>query len=112
MHLLRTRPIVIAFRLYDLRQIGFIKREELKMMILALLHESDLILTDDYVEAIVDKTLFESDLNNDGKINRQEWDKLVKQYPALLKNIFELYILPEKHLEFRHTSGYDFFGKF
>ncbi|KAL2921826.1 Calcineurin B-like protein 4 [Bienertia sinuspersici] len=79
--------IDFAFRLYDLRQTGFIEREELKMMVLALLHESDLILTDDDVEAIVDKTFSESDLNNDGKIDRQEWDELVKQYPALLKNM-------------------------
>ncbi|KAL2900878.1 Calcineurin B-like protein 4, partial [Bienertia sinuspersici] len=43
-----------AFKLYGLRQTGFIEHEELKMMVLALLHESDLILTDDDVEANVD----------------------------------------------------------
>ncbi|KAJ8753019.1 hypothetical protein K2173_008806 [Erythroxylum novogranatense] len=46
--------IAFAFRLYDLRQTGFIEREELKEMVLALLHESDLILSEDVVETIVD----------------------------------------------------------
>uniref|UniRef100_A0A2P2MIW6 Calcineurin B-like protein n=1 Tax=Rhizophora mucronata TaxID=61149 RepID=A0A2P2MIW6_RHIMU len=47
--------IEFAFRLYDLRQTGFIEREELKEMVLALLHESDLVLLEDVVETIVDK---------------------------------------------------------
>ncbi|KAL2894916.1 Calcineurin B-like protein 4, partial [Bienertia sinuspersici] len=46
-----------AFRLYGLRQTRFLS------------------------------TFSESNLNNDGKIDRQEWDELVKQYPALLKNM-------------------------
>ncbi|KAF5947113.1 hypothetical protein HYC85_017341 [Camellia sinensis] len=82
--------IAFAFRLYDLRNTGFIEREEasiayciflvpfpfftlhcdpgkyrvekghllmLKEMVLALLHESDLILSEDDVEMIVDKVL-------------------------------------------------------
>ncbi|KAJ0448081.1 putative EF-hand domain-containing protein [Helianthus annuus] len=32
-----------SFRLYDLRRTGFIEREELKEMVIALLHESDLV---------------------------------------------------------------------
>ncbi|XP_027161600.1 calcineurin B-like protein 4 isoform X1 [Coffea eugenioides] len=47
--------IAFAFRLYDLRHTGYIEREELKEMVLALLHESDLVLSDDVVEMIVDK---------------------------------------------------------
>ncbi|KAK4794552.1 hypothetical protein SAY86_012546 [Trapa natans] len=47
--------VTFAFRLYDLRQTGYIEREELKEMVLALLHESDLVLPDDVVEVIVDK---------------------------------------------------------
>ncbi|OIT23211.1 calcineurin b-like protein 4 [Nicotiana attenuata] len=48
--------IAYAFKLYDLGHTGYIEREELKEMVLALLDESDLHLSDDVVEAIVDKT--------------------------------------------------------
>ncbi|MED6120667.1 Calcineurin B-like protein 4 [Stylosanthes scabra] len=55
--------IKFAFRLYDLRQTGYIERDELKEMVLALLHESDLVLSEDIVETIVDKVLKISHLN-------------------------------------------------
>ncbi|PIA34782.1 hypothetical protein AQUCO_03700212v1 [Aquilegia coerulea] len=47
--------VAFAFKLYDLRQTGYIEREELKEMVLALLNESDLTLSEDVVETIVNK---------------------------------------------------------
>ncbi|XP_048319416.1 calcineurin B-like protein 4 isoform X2 [Ziziphus jujuba] len=47
--------ISFAFRLYDLRETGYIERQELKEMVLALLNESDLLLTEEAVESIVNK---------------------------------------------------------
>ncbi|XP_024992587.1 calcineurin B-like protein 4 isoform X4 [Cynara cardunculus var. scolymus] len=47
--------ILYAFRLYDLRRTGFIEREELKEMVMALLNESELYISDDMIETIVDK---------------------------------------------------------
>ncbi|KAL9374722.1 hypothetical protein Peur_031601 [Populus x canadensis] len=79
--------IHFAFRLYDLRHTGFIEREELKEMVMALLHESDLLLSDDFVETIVDKTFRDADLKGDGKIDPDEWKEFVSKNPSLIKNM-------------------------
>ncbi|CAK7324176.1 unnamed protein product [Dovyalis caffra] len=79
--------IHFAFRLYDLRQTGFIEREELKEMVLALLYESDLLLSDDVVETIVDKTFSDADLKGDGRIDTEEWKEFVSKNPTLIKNM-------------------------
>ncbi|XP_051121563.1 calcineurin B-like protein 7 isoform X2 [Andrographis paniculata] len=47
--------IAFTYRLYDLRGTGYVEREELKEMVLALLDESDLVLSDNIVEIIVAK---------------------------------------------------------
>ncbi|CAI0392172.1 unnamed protein product [Linum tenue] len=52
--------INFAFRLYDLRQTGFIEREE---------------------------TFEDADADMDGKINKTEWKEFVLKNPALLKNM-------------------------
>ncbi|KAL3714311.1 hypothetical protein ACJRO7_006268 [Eucalyptus globulus] len=79
--------IAFAFRLYDLRHTGYIEREELKEMVLALLHESDLELSDDVVETIVDKAFREADTKDDGRIDREEWEDFVSKNPSLIRNM-------------------------
>lgn len=79
--------IAFAFRLYDLRNTGFIEREELKEMVVALLHESDLILSEDDVEMIVDKSFKEADTTGDGRIDPEEWKEFVSKNPSLIKNM-------------------------
>ncbi|KAI3681867.1 hypothetical protein L6452_36672 [Arctium lappa] len=79
--------ILYAFRLYDLRRTGFIEREELKEMVMALLNESDLYISDDMIEAIVDKTFTEADSKGDGRIDHEEWKEYVDKNPSLLKNM-------------------------
>uniref|UniRef100_A0A6N2L011 Calcineurin B-like protein n=1 Tax=Salix viminalis TaxID=40686 RepID=A0A6N2L011_SALVM len=62
-----------AFRLYDLRQTGFIEREEVKQMVIAILLESD--------------TFADADADKDGKINKEEWKDFVVKHPNLLDNM-------------------------
>uniref|UniRef100_A0A0D9YQU5 Calcineurin B-like protein n=1 Tax=Oryza glumipatula TaxID=40148 RepID=A0A0D9YQU5_9ORYZ len=76
--------IAFAFRLYDLRGTGCIEREELHEMVLALLNESDLFLSEEAVEQI---TFKQADLNDDGKIDPDEWKTFASKNPALLKNM-------------------------
>ncbi|KAL5719075.1 Calcineurin B-like protein 4 [Ranunculus cassubicifolius] len=82
-----TDKVAFAFRLYDLRQTGYIEREELKEMVLALLNESDLTLSEDVVETIVDKTFSDADSKGDGKIDPEEWNDFVSKNPSLIKNM-------------------------
>nr|AGO81720.1 calcineurin B-like protein 5 [Saccharum hybrid cultivar GT28] len=81
------QKVAFAFKLYDLRQTGFIERHELKEMVLALLDESDLDIASDAVEMIVDRTFDQADTKGDGKIDQEEWTAYAKDNPYVLRNM-------------------------
>ncbi|WJX48133.1 Calcineurin B-like protein [Trifolium repens] len=83
----QPQKAAFAFQLYDIRQSGFIERDEVREMILALLRESDLVLSHDIIEFIIDKAFKEADLKGDGRIDPEEWEKFVAQNPSLLRNM-------------------------
>ncbi|XVF53095.1 hypothetical protein PTKIN_Ptkin05aG0072100 [Pterospermum kingtungense] len=105
-----SEKVSFAFNLYDIWQTGFIEPGEVKEMIQALLDESDLFLSDDVVEAIVNKTFEDADSNKDGKIDPEEWKQFVARNPTLLKNMtipylkdmttaFPSFVLGPDHIE-------------
>uniref|UniRef100_A0A0D9V2K8 Calcineurin B-like protein n=1 Tax=Leersia perrieri TaxID=77586 RepID=A0A0D9V2K8_9ORYZ len=63
------------------------RKLNLKEMVLALLDESDLNITSDAVEMIVDRTFDQADTKGDERIDQEEWNEFVRNNPYVLRNM-------------------------
>ncbi|RID41630.1 hypothetical protein BRARA_J01575 [Brassica rapa] len=60
---------------------------QVKEMIIDVLEESELMLTESIIDSIVSKTFEEADRKKDGKIDLEEWENFVARHPLTLKNM-------------------------
>ncbi|QCE02264.1 calcineurin B-like protein 10 [Vigna unguiculata] len=81
------KKIDFSFRMYDLRQTGYIEREEVRQMVVAILSECGIDLDDETLETIINKTFQDADADKDDKISKEEWKAFVTRNPTLLKHM-------------------------
>ncbi|KAL3500724.1 hypothetical protein ACH5RR_039817 [Cinchona calisaya] len=72
---------------------------KVKKMVIAILMESEMRLSDDLLDQIIDKVVFilrqtfaDADADRDGKINKEEWKDFVMWHPSLLRNMTVPYL--------------------
>ncbi|KAI8917856.1 hypothetical protein DFJ77DRAFT_439307 [Powellomyces hirtus] len=68
-------PTLVAFKVYDMDRDGYISNGELFLVLKMMVGNN---LKDNQLQQIVDKTIMEADLNTDGKVSFEEFQKMVE----------------------------------
>ncbi|KAI3505755.1 hypothetical protein L1887_27972 [Cichorium endivia] len=102
--IINEKLIEYSFEYHDIKQQGFIETNTVKRMVMSSLAKSGLPLSDDVIDRFSDdvienssdKTLKEDNIKHDGKIGKEEWRRIMLQYPTLLHyaiSSFPLHVL-------------------
>lgn len=71
----KEQKLRFAFKVYDIDRDGYISNGELFIVLKMMVGNN---LKDQQLQQIVDKTIMEADLDNDGKISFEEFTKMVE----------------------------------
>jgi len=71
----KEQKLQFAFKVYDIDRDGYISNGELFIVLKMMVGNN---LKDQQLQQIVDKTIMEADLDNDGKISFEEFKKMVE----------------------------------
>ncbi|KAF2552558.1 hypothetical protein F2Q68_00037747 [Brassica cretica] len=72
---------------YPKQASSFYHLSKVHQMVVDILMESEMILSDELLTMIIDKTFADADSDKDGKISKEEWKVYVLKHPTLLKNM-------------------------
>ncbi|KAK4104836.1 calcineurin regulatory subunit B [Parathielavia hyrcaniae] len=76
----KEQKLRFAFKVYDIDRDGYISNGELFIVLKMMVGNN---LKDQQLQQIVDKTIMEADLDNDGKISFEEFQKMVENTDSM-----------------------------
>src|ERR1700712_3398900 len=95
----KEQKLRFAFKVYDIDRDGYISNGEL-FIVLKMMVGSN--LKDQQLQQIVDKTIMEADLDHDGKISFEEFQKMVENTDVSMSmTLGELWLLVQERYEGR-----------
>lgn len=80
-----SEKLKFSFMIYDFDKDNMISSTDLKEMLVATLDELDLAMGEEQIEALVNSTILEADLDKDGLISFSEYKSLYEQHAGMLE---------------------------
>jgi serine/threonine-protein phosphatase 2B regulatory subunit len=104
----KEQKLRFAFKVYDIDRDGYISNGEL-FIVLKMMVGSN--LKDQQLQQIVDKTIMEADLDNDGKISFEEFTKMVENTDVSMSMTLGKFLLWLRYCKLRCRYT-DFLSRF